>query len=243
MSNGLYACSISSKESENALVLQPIPSVPGIITTTGIAMTNAIIESIVSRSTTKYYDPAVTLSDDQIRELVRIGTTAPTSFHLQNWRFIAVRTPEAKARLRPLAWDQPAITEAAVTFIICGQLADSSVIPERLAPLVEAGIMSEKMVPEWEIPARDLYMEYPQRQRDEAVRTATFGAAAMIYAARALGLGSTPMIGFDAEAVAREFGLAEDEVPVMLLSVGAALPKKNWPQKPRRPVVDVLEFA
>jgi nitroreductase len=43
-------------------------------------MTNAIIESIVSRSTTKYYDPAVTLSDDQIRELVRIGTTAPTSF-------------------------------------------------------------------------------------------------------------------------------------------------------------------
>jgi hypothetical protein len=32
-------------------------------------------------------------------------------------------------------------------------LADSSVIPERLAPLVEAGIMPEKMVPEWEIPA------------------------------------------------------------------------------------------
>jgi len=44
---------------------------------------------------------------------VRIGTTAPTSFHLQNWRFIAVRTPEAKVRLRPIAWDQPAITEAA----------------------------------------------------------------------------------------------------------------------------------
>ena len=67
-------------------------------------MSNAIIESIASRSTTKYFDPAVTLSDDQIRELVQIGTTAPTSFHLQNWRFIAVRTPEAKARLRPIAW-------------------------------------------------------------------------------------------------------------------------------------------
>ena len=69
-------------------------------------MTNAIIESIVSRSTTKKYDPAVTLSDDQIRELVRIATTAPTSYHMQNWRFIAVRTPEAKARLRPIACDQ-----------------------------------------------------------------------------------------------------------------------------------------
>ena len=210
--------------------------------TNGITMTNAITESIVSRSTTKHYDPAVTLSDDQIRELVRIATTAPTSFHMQNWRFIAVRTPEAKARLSPIAWNQLAITEAAVTFIVCGQLADSSVIPERLAPLVEAGVMPAAMVPDWENPARDLYMENPQRQRDEAVRTGTFGAAAMIYAARSLGLGSTPMIGFDAEAVHREFGLAEDEVPVMLLSIGAERPG-NWLQKPRRPVADVLDLV
>ncbi|MFC7397281.1 nitroreductase family protein [Chelatococcus sp. GCM10030263] len=204
-------------------------------------MTNAVVETILSRRSTKYYDPAATLSDDQIQELVRIGTTAPTSFHLQNWRFIAVRTPEAKARLLPIAWNQPAIIEASVTFIVCGQLADFSVIPDRLAPVVEAGIMPERLVPEWENPARDLYRDYPQRQRDEAVRTATFGAAAMIYVARSWGLGSTPMIGFDDEAVHREFGLAEDEVPVMLLSVGAERPG-NWPQKPRRPVPDVLDF-
>jgi hypothetical protein len=46
--------------------------------TDGMIMTNAVIECILSRSATKYYDPAVTLSDDQARELVRIGTTAPT---------------------------------------------------------------------------------------------------------------------------------------------------------------------
>jgi nitroreductase len=213
---------------------QPVPSSMG--------MTNAVIECILSRRATKYYDAAATLSDDQIRELVRIGTTAPTSFHLQNWRFIAVRTPEAKARLRPIAWNQPATTEAAVTFIVCGQLVDTSVIPERLAPLVEAGVMPAAMVPDWEIPARDLYMAYPQRRRDEAIRTASFGAAAMIYAARSLGLGSTPMIGFDADAVHREFGLAEDEVPVLLLSIGAERPG-NWSQKPRRPLADVLDLV
>ncbi|MCK8654701.1 MULTISPECIES: nitroreductase family protein [Pseudomonas] len=205
-------------------------------------MTNAVIECIVSRSAAKYYDPTATLSDDQIAELVRIGTSAPTSFHLQNWRFIAVRTPEAKARLSPIAWSQPPITEAAVTFIICGQLADSSVIPERLAPLVKAGVMPVEMVSDWELPARDLYLEYPQRQRDEAVRTATFGASAIIYAARSLGFGSTPMIGFDAEGVAREFRLAENEVPVMLLSIGTERPG-NWPQKLRRPLAEVLDFV
>jgi len=136
-----------------------------------ITITNAVIECILSRCATKYFDSSVTLSDDQIRELVRIATSAPTSFHLQNWRFIAVRTPEAKARLSPIAWNQPPITDAAVTFIVCGQLADSSVIPERLAPVVEAGIMPAEMVPHWQIPARGLYFEHPQRQRDEAVRT------------------------------------------------------------------------
>lgn len=210
--------------------------------TTAITMTNAVIECILSRSAAKYYDPAATLSDDQIRELVRIGTSAPTSFHMQNWRFIAVRTAAAKAKLSPIAWSQPAITDAAVTFIIIGKLADARVIPERLAPLVAAGVMPAAMVPEWENPARDLYQDYPQRQRDEAVRTGTFGAAAMIYAARSLGLGSTPMIGFDAEAVHGEFGLAANEVPVMLLSVGAERPG-NWAQKPRLPVADVLDFV
>ncbi|NIE83098.1 MULTISPECIES: nitroreductase family protein [unclassified Burkholderia] len=208
----------------------------------GTTGTNPVIDCILSRSAAKYYDPSASLSDEQIYELVRIGTSAPTSFHLQNWRFIAVRSPEAKARLSPIAWNQPAVSDAAVTFIVCGQLVDTSVIPARLAPLVEAGIMPAKMVPEWENPARDLYMAYPQRRRDEAVRTATFGAAAMIYAARSLGLGSTPMIGFDADAVHREFGLTEDEVPVLLLAIGTER-SGNWAQKPRLPVSDVLDFV
>ena len=104
-------------------------------------MTNAVIECILSRSAVKYYDPAATLSDDQIRELVRLGTTAPTSFHLQNWRFIAVRTPEAKARLRPIAWDQPATTDAAVTFIVCGQLAE---FQRNMVRAVLSGLVTDK---------------------------------------------------------------------------------------------------
>ena len=79
-------------------------------------------------------------------------------------------------------------------------------------------------------------------QRDEAIRTGAIAATAMMYAANALGLGSTPMIAFDPEPLAREFALAEDEVPVILVAVGAKLPQ-NWPQKPRRPVADVLEFV
>ncbi|MBL6082456.1 nitroreductase family protein [Belnapia sp. T18] len=205
-------------------------------------MGSEIITAIEERHTTVLFDATSNVNDEQIGELIRLATRAPTSFNLQNWRFIAVRTPEAKARLRKVAWDQAKITEAAVTFIICGQLADHGVMADRLRPAVEAGTMPAGMVAGWEAAAKSLYFEQPQRQRDEAVRTATFGAGTLIYAAHAMGLGAGPMIGFDAEKVVREFGLAADEIPVMLVAVGHALPE-NWPQKPRRPLSQVLQLV
>ena len=117
-----------------------------------------------------------------------------------------------------------------------------TVVRQRLAPVVEAGIMPADVVLDYENAARRLYFEKPQCQRDEAIRSGAIAATAMMYAANALGLGSTPMIAFDPEPLAREFALSEDEVPVMLVAVGAKLPT-NWPQKPRRPVADLLDFV
>lgn len=208
----------------------------------GPSVTHPIITAIEERRTTVLFDPSRTISDEEITELVRLATKAPTSFNLQNWRFIAVRTPEAKARLRAIAWDQAKITESSVTFIVCGQLADEHTLVDRLAPTVQAGIMQAQMVDGWVAGARSLYHEQPWRQRDEAVRTATLGAATLIFAAHAMELGAGPMIGFDQEAVAGEFGLAADEIPVMLLSVGYGTPD-NWPQKPRRPLSQVLSLV
>jgi nitroreductase len=209
--------------------------------TDNLVMTNAVIETMLSRSATKYYDADATLTDEQIAALVEIGTSAPTSFNLQNWRFIAVRSPEAKERLRPIAWNQAISYEAAVTFIIIGQLADASTVPAVFAPMVEAGYMPADHLPEAEKGARGIYDDKPQQQRDEAVRSATFGAAAIIYAARSLGWGSTPMIGFDAAAARTEYVLKNNEIPVMLLAVGP-MREGNWPSKPRLPVLDVLSF-
>jgi nitroreductase len=62
------------------------------------------------------------ISDEQIEHLVYLATRDPTSFNLQNSRFLAMRTPERKAKLRKLAYDQAKVSEAAVTFMY----ADSS---------------------------------------------------------------------------------------------------------------------
>lgn len=202
-------------------------------------MNNSIRSAILERRTTVLFDTARDITNEQIDELVELATRAPTAFNLQNWRFIAVRTPEAKAKLRAVAWDQAKITEASVTFIIVGQLADEKTLPDRLQPAVDAGIMPAPLVEGWVVGAGSLYANQPERQRDEAVRSASFAAATMFYAAHEMGLGSGPMIGFDATAVAQEFGLAENEVPVVLVAVGYGTPD-NWPQKPRLPLSQVL---
>src|SRR5258706_2376976 len=154
-------------------------------------MTNAVLDAIANRRTTNIYDSSRNISDDQISELVRLATRAPTAFHLQNWRFIAVKTPEAKARLRKLAFDQPKVTAAAVTFIVVGQLASHLLLAERLASLVAAGFMPADVVTGWASAGKAVYFGQTHRQRDEGGRPVTVGASHPMIAAHGPELGSS----------------------------------------------------
>ena len=64
----------------------------------------------------------------------------------------------------------------------------------------------------------------------------------LMLAAQGRGLASGPMIGFDADGVSRVFSLAATEIPAILVTVGYAAPG-NWPQKPRRPISEVLAYV
>jgi nitroreductase len=203
-------------------------------------MQNPIITAIESRASANLFDADKALEPEQIEELARLATRAPTAYNLQNWRFIAVSTQDAKARLQAAAYGQAKVSEAAVTYIVCGRIPSHTVMEERLRPSVEAGFMPADMVGAWARAVESTYGDNPQMQRDEAVRTATLGAAFLMLAAQAHGLTTGPMVGFDPAAVARGFGLATDEIPVMLVAVGHAR-EGNWPQKPRLPVSRVLE--
>ncbi|WP_333981428.1 nitroreductase family protein [Burkholderia gladioli] len=195
-----------------------------------------------TRISTNRYDPARTLSDAQINELVALATTAPSAFNLQNWKFVAVRSEAAKARLLPLAYGQQKVADAAVTFIVCGTLEPHRTLPAALSPSLEQGIIDQAVFDGWTGAATNMYANNPAFQRDEAIRSASLAAMTLMIAAQDRGLASGPMIGFDPAGVASVFGLAPTEVPVMLLTVGYAA-SGNWPQKPRKPTAEVLRFA
>lgn len=207
----------------------------------GPSMSN-LVALLKSRVSANNYDTTLPLSDADITDLVGLATLAPSAFNLQNWKFIAVRSSESKARLLPLAYGQQKVQDAAVTFIVCGTLSPQDTISAALKPSLDAGILSEAIFNGWVGTVRGMYGENPSFQRDEAVRSASLAAMTLILAAQDKGMVSGPMIGFDAAGVAAAFDLAATEVPVMLVTVGYPA-AGNWPQKPRKPASEVLSIV
>jgi nitroreductase len=89
------------------------------------------------------------LTEDQIRELVAYATEAPSAYNIQPWRFIAVTEPEAKARLKAVSYNQQKVEDAAVTFIVLGDLRGYERLPEVLGKSVAAGLIDQKMADGW----------------------------------------------------------------------------------------------
>lgn len=82
----------------------------------------------------------------------------------------------------------------------------------------------------------------PQLQRDEVIRSATFAAMSMLVAVKEMELDAGVVGGFDSDQLHHAFGLKENEVPVMLVTVGQAA-EGNWKQKIRRPISEVLRLC
>jgi nitroreductase len=198
-------------------------------------------DALKNRTSVNHIDPKRSLTDDEIKELVAYASEAPSSYNMQHWRFIAVRNKENKEKLKTLSYNQPKVADAAVTFIVLGDLKGHEKLSQAFAPLLKAGAVDQKTLDGMVAQVNGSYGNNTQAQRDEAIRSGSLAAMNLMTAATAKGFVSAPMIGFDPVAVSKEFGVPPDHIPVMLVAVGYAAPG-NWPKKPRFPVDRILSF-
>ena len=121
----------------------------------------SVAATIQARTSSSSYDASRTLSEAEIGALIDLATQAPSAFNMQNWKFIAVHSTEAKARLLPLAYGQPKIVEAAVTFIVCGTLDQHLTMPAALVPTRDAGIIDQATYDGWVGAVNNMYGAAP----------------------------------------------------------------------------------
>ena len=199
------------------------------------------LEAITHRISANRFDPNKPLSRVEIEELVTCATQAPSSFNLQHWRFVALTERPDKERLKAVAYGQQKVVDAAVTFIVLGDLQAHTKLAEILGRSVKAGIFDQATADQMVTMANQMYVD-PQRQRDEAIRSASLAAMTLMLAAEAKGLVSGAMIGFDPAGVKREFQITDRYLPVMLIAAGHPAPG-NWPRKPRLSLEEVLAHS
>ena len=55
-----------------------------------------------------------------MQAILSLAGQAPSGYNLQPWRFVVVRTPEQKKKLREAAFGQPKVEEASAVVVACG---------------------------------------------------------------------------------------------------------------------------
>lgn len=174
------------------------------------------------RRAVKHYDVSYKLSEQEIKELLDIANLAPSAYNLQHWMFMAITDPSAREKLLPITYGQMQVVEASVVVAILGDLQANLNIEAVYDPAVQSGEMPEEVRLNLVSQIEQEYAELPMAPRDSAIRNASLAAMQLMLAAKAKGLDSGPIGGYDADRFVEAFGVPPRYVPVMLVVIGKA---------------------
>ncbi|AWV03632.1 malonic semialdehyde reductase [Burkholderia sp. JP2-270] len=168
------------------------------------------------------------VDDALLHRLIDLMKFGPTSANSSPARFVFVKSPEAKARLKPaLSQGNLAKTMAApVTVIVAMDFAFLDHLP-RLFPHADAR--------SW-FAGNDALIEAT------AFRNSSLQGAYLILAARALGLDAGPMSGFDCAKVDAEFFAGTAIKSNFLVNLGYGDPAGLLPRSPRFDFDDIARI-
>ena len=190
--------------------------------------------AIRERHSVSRFDATHPVTDEALSGLFRLATLSPSSFNLQHGRFVVVRDPQRKLRLQEAAYGQKQVGQAPAVVVVCGKLGahrDAAKVFANVPPEARDRLIAQ---------VEAVYGNAPALQRDEAIRSASLASMTLMLVAKAHGLDTSPLTGFDPRAVAAVAGLDEEHFPVMLLCIG----KEAGPARPsdRLPVHETVRL-
>lgn len=175
-------------------------------------------EAIEKRRAVKHFDPNHSMTQEEINKILSAAILSPTSYNIQNWRFVVITDKDLKAKMRQASWNQAQVTDASIVLVLCADLLAWKKDPARYWKDVP------KEVQDYLVPAIvKSYEGRDQLQRDEAIRSCGMAAQTIMLAAKAMNYDSCPMIGFDPKQVAALINLPEDHIIAMMITIGKAL--------------------
>ena len=171
------------------------------------------------------------VSQEKIDKIIEAARLAPTSSGLQPFEIIVVKNQEIKEKIKPVAWNQSVVTDCSHLLVFA---AWDNYTPERINYMFDLtndlrGFKNEG----WENYRQMLLGMYPPRDPEvnyeHAARQAYIAFAMAMTAAAYEGVDTTPMEGFEPDAVDEILGLREKGLrSTILLPIGYRDADNDW---------------
>jgi nitroreductase/dihydropteridine reductase len=168
---------------------------------------------------------------EKIDNIIEAISLAPTSSGLQPFEVIVITNQEVKEKIRPISWNQSVVTDCSHLFVFA---AWDTYTAERINKMFDLTNSLRDMKNEgWENYRQMLLNSYPQKDPEEnfnhAAKQAYIAFAQAITAAAFEGVDTTPLEGFDADALDEILGLrAKGLRSCVMLPVGYRDSENDW---------------
>ena len=180
----------------------------------------------------------------EMMEILKEATLAPSSVNLQPWRFVIVESDEGKDKLRPLIkFNVRQNDTSAAMILIFGDMKCYERADEIYSMAVEKGYMPEKVKNELMDLFVPAYKSFSKQKMNDVVKIdASLMAMQLMLVARAHGYDTNAIGGFEEDKLAAAFDLdPERYVPVMILAIGES--DYDYHESVRLDVADITKFA
>ena len=190
-----------------------------------------LLDLLQWRYATKKMDPKQAVSDDKVEQILEAIRLTATSSGLQPYEVIVVTNPQVRERIKAIAWNQAQITDGSHLLVFA---AWDNYTVERINMMFdlvndERGFKNQG----WEDYRQMLLGIYPPRDAEvnfqHAARQAYIGLGTALLAAAELEVDSTPMEGFDPNALDEILDLRSRGLrSVAILPLGYREAENDW---------------
>jgi nitroreductase len=175
--------------------------------------------AIAERRASPSFDGSL-IPDADLQKILQAGLHSPSGYNLQPWRFIVVRSPEQKKKLRGASYNQAKVEEASVMIVACGD-ADgwrSGDLDEMLRLGRQVG-MPENYAEQAKSNIPNYLSNHPNMPL-WLNRQVMLAFTHMLLMAEVLGYDTAPMEGFEEDKVHEALRLPLSYSVVALLGIG-----------------------
>jgi nitroreductase len=183
------------------------------------AIEKTLSRAIAERRASPSFDGSP-IPDADLRKILQAGLRAPSGYNLQPWRFIVLRSPDQKRKLRAASFNQAKVEEASVMIVACGD-ADgwrNGDLDEMLR-LGRLGGMPEGYAEQAKSTIPDYLSNHPNMPL-WLNRQVMLAFTHMLLMAEVLGYDTAPMEGFEEDKVHEVLKLPLSYSVVALLGIG-----------------------